>query len=151
MKPITNVRNTAKSTVAFGVLGAYYVIFGVLYLLVPIAPYHREFIGMTASEFASAQPSLYALQTALVDVAGLSFLAIAIAVFVFGRDAPTRPTASLALVGILAVYTVPVTYVVFRIDGPVVLASIPSVVHFAGLGLLYTEKEWTLGGSEAAS
>lgn len=144
MTPHTKASETTKSTLTFGALAAYFFVFGVLYLVWPMAPYHQEIIGTSASELASSQPAMYALVTGLVDVAGASFLAVAIAVFAFGRDAGERPTATLALVGLLAAYTFPLTYVVYLVDGPIVLGSIPLVIHLIGLGIVYAEKEWTL-------
>lgn len=151
MAQSTKARDTTKSTLAFGTLAAYFFVFGVLYVVWPMAPYHQEIIGTSATELASTQPSVYALMTALVDVAGLCFLAIAIAVFVFGRDAGERPSATLALVGIFGACTLPLTYVVYLVDGPLVVASIPVVIHLVGLGTIYAEKEWTLGPVVVAS
>lgn len=149
MNPLERIRGASKSTVTFGLLAAYFLVLGLVYLWVPIAPYHQEMIGMSAAELASAHPSIHALLTALVDIAGISSLVAAIAFFGFGRDAPERPSATLALVAIFALFTAPAVYIVYRIDGPLVVVAIPLVIHLVGLGLLYTEKEWTPGAGEA--
>ena len=66
------------STIIFWILAAVLLIFGTLYIAWPIAPYHEGIIGMTAEELATNLPEINNLMVALVNVAGIGFLAIGI-------------------------------------------------------------------------
>lgn len=71
------------------ITAAFIALIGLLYLWFPIVPYHEESIGMTAAELSETNTDVSQRMTVLVDVVGVSFLAIAASFFVLGQS-PSR-------------------------------------------------------------
>lgn len=131
-----------KAEVVFGVLAAFFALFGVIYLVEPMASYHEGIIGMSAAEQAADYPDQHALVTTLVDVIGIAFLAVAGVIAAFGVRSTDDRLSYGALTYVFLVFTVPSVYVVYAGGGPVGLASIPLGLHVLGLGLAAWDREW---------
>jgi hypothetical protein len=131
------------STIIFWVLAAVLLIFGTLYIAWPIAPYHEGIIGMTAEELATNLPEINNLMVALVNVAGIGFLAIGIFIAYLGRRAWKESGHWYTLLSVFIAFFLPLVYIVYAIGGPLVLAVALAVIQGTGLGVSSTiDRNW---------
>lgn len=131
-QPITSVREYSepRTPTAFVTLTAAFIaLMGILYLWFPIMPYHEEIIGTTAAELSETNTDVYRLMTVLVNVMGVSFLAIATSFFALGQLAVQNRTAFVVLILLFVVFTIPLTYLVVIAGGPVELTAIGAILH----------------------
>ena len=123
------------SQVIFAIIGLLSLVFGVIYVLLPMASYHEGMVGMTAAELAEGYPEIYGLLTTLVDVAGLTFLALGIFILWVGSRAWKEKGSWMTILAVFIVCVLPMTYVVGSAGGPLVVMGIVAALCFAGLVL----------------
>lgn len=121
---------------------AFAALLGFLYLWFPIMPYHEEIIGMTAGELSEMNADVYQLMTVLVDVVGVSFLAIAASFFVLGQLAVENRVTFGVILLIFFVFTIPLVYLVVVADGPVALSAVGAGLHLGSILAIYRERNW---------
>lgn len=125
--------NIRPSHMLFSISAALAVLFGALYLFWPIAPYHEEIIGMSFHDLDALNSDVAGLMKTLVDVVGLSFLAIGIFLAYTGEKAWRERWARVVLTGVLAIYVIPLGIVVHLAQGPSELIVAVAVLVTAGL------------------
>ncbi len=129
-----------KSTLAFWFSALILLIFGILYLVWPIAPYHEEIIGLSSEELASRYPEIAKLMMTLVNIAGLSFVSLGILTLGLGVLAWQNRVAWLSFLVILIVFAAPLTYVTAITGGPYLVIFIPVFFQIIGLLLAHQKK-----------
>lgn len=117
----------------FAAVGLLVLVFGFLYIIWPIAPYHEEIIGMTYEELSTNHPAISGLMTALVNVVGLAFLALGVFVLYLGLKAWDEVGARIVLLVVLVITVLPLAYVVYATGGPWVIMLLVSVLNIAGI------------------
>lgn len=125
--------NIRLSHVLFGVAALSAILFGVLYLVWPIAPYHEEIIGMTFNELKSLDAEVAGLMRTLADVVGLSFLGIGAFLAYTGEKAWRDRWARAVIAAVLLVFVVPMVVVVHLAGGPTAVMAAVGVIVAAGL------------------
>lgn len=117
----------------FGAVGIIALIFGILYIVWPIAPYHEGIIGMTFKELSNSYPAVSGLMTTLVNVVGLTFLSLGVFTLKVGKKAWDEITSWLSILAELIVTLLPLTYVVYAAGGPVSIMVLVDILTIAGL------------------
>lgn len=125
--------NIRPSHVLFGIAAALAVLFGVLYIVWPIAPYHEEIIGMSFNELKTLDADVAGLMTTLVDVVGLSFLGIGAFLAYTGAKAWRDRWARAVITAVLLVFVIPMVVVVHLAGGPTAIMAAVGVIVAAGL------------------
>lgn len=97
---------------------------------------------MTAAELSETNTDVYQLMTVLVNVMGISFLAIAASFFVLGRLAVQHRSAFVGVILILFLFTIPLTYLVLEVGGPIELTAIGAILHLATILAIYRARDW---------
>ncbi len=134
-----------KSNVFFGISTLFLLVFGVLYVIWPLAPYHEDIIGMTAAELFSGDPGVADLMTTLVSVNGLLFIVLGIFILGTGSLAWQHRAAWLSLLVALIIFAGPFayfTYIVAEVGGPYFVIFIPMLCQAIGLVLAAKERQW---------
>lgn len=132
-----------KSVLFFWIISLLYISLGIMYIVLPIAPYHQDIIGMTSGELAAGYPVLNNLITALVNVIGIAFITIGICQIYYGYRAWKDKTAWLIMLCFVAVLNIPLFFIVYTVGGPYWGAVLLFLLQAAGIAISGTiEKQW---------
>ncbi len=129
-----------KSTILFAVSALVFLLFGVLYLIWPLAPYYEEAIGMSAAEFVAGHPEIADLMLTLVNVTGLSFLALGIFTFTLGTLTWQNRLVWYSLLAVVIIFALPLTYIVAETGGPYPVVIVVILLQLIGLILAVRER-----------
>lgn len=121
------------SQVLFGIVGVIGLIFGVSYILWPIAPYHTEIIGMSYEKLSANYSNFSRFITTLVDVAGLAFITMGGLSLHIGRDAWRERKSWLSILIIFVAMLLPLTFIVYSIGGPTLAMVLVAALSAGGL------------------
>lgn len=125
------------SHVLFGISALFAILFGILYLFWPIAPYHEEIIGLSYDALAEQHPDIAGLMTTLVDVVGLSFLAVGAFLAYIGGKAWRERLARTVITVVLFIFVIPMVAVVHLAGGPTGVMAVVAALVAAGLAAAY--------------
>lgn len=128
------------SHVLFGISAIFAIIFGILYLIWPIAPYHEDIIGLSYDALAEQHPDIAGLMTTLVDVVGLSFLAVGAFLAYTGEKAWKERWARAVITVVLFIFVIPMVVVVHLAGGPTGIMAVVTALVAAGLAAAYLSR-----------
>ncbi|PKL37180.1 MAG: hypothetical protein CVV44_16225 [Spirochaetae bacterium HGW-Spirochaetae-1] len=132
-----------KSTILFWILSVICFLFGIVYVIKPIASYHEKIIGMTASALAANYATLSGLIVTLVDVLGVTFFTIGIFGIYSGFLAWKNKASWITMFVVLFTFYLPMTYIVYCGGGPYKIPLATTVLQSIALILSGTlEREW---------
>ncbi len=130
-----------KSTIIFGLSALFLLIFGVLYVIWPLAPYHEDIIGMNSTDLVSSSPDIAYLLLTGVNVTGLTFIGMGILMISMGFLAWQSRIAWYSILLAIVFFALPLSYIVAETGGPYLMIIIVILVQVIGLILAFFERE----------
>jgi len=130
-----------KSTIIFGLSALFLLVFGVLYVIWPLAPYHEDIIGMSSTELVSTSPDIAYLLLTGVDVTGLTFIGLGILMISMGFLAWQSRIAWYSILLVIVFFALPLSYIVAETGGPYLMIIILILIQVVGLIVAFFERK----------